>query len=262
MDPLTLLARAGLAAEAPPRPLHGGEIAQVYRVGPYVVKLQPGAPPGLFGAEARGLEALRARGVRTPRVFWAGPEGLVLEYLPPGPEAWREAGRALAGLHRRREASYCAEAGFLGSFPLPARTGGEWTEFFFMRCVQPFLEATWGALEGLGPRVEALYRDPLPAEGPAPLHGDLWRGNLHFTAEGPALLDPSFFIGERGVDLGMMTLFGGFPRAFWEAYEEVYPIPQEVRRALPRYQVYYLLAHVHFFGKGYLGALWKAISAS
>jgi GNAT superfamily N-acetyltransferase len=53
----------------------------------------------------------------------------------------------------------------------------------------------------------------------------------------------------------MMRLFGGFPRVFWQVYREAYPIPEEVERALPRYQVYYLLAHVHFFGEGYLGAL-------
>ncbi len=262
MHPLELLRKAGLEAQGPPLPLYGGDMARVYRVGSYVVKLDPLAPEGLFAAEAFGLEALGARGVRTPRVHWVGREGLVLEYLPPGPADWEGAGRMLAGLHRQREAQYWAGPGFLGRFPLPGRAGGEWTGFFFERCVRPLLQATWEALEGLGPKVEALYRDPLPVEGPTPLHGDLWQGNLYFAQGGPALLDPSFFVGERGVDLGMMTLFGGFPRAFWEAYEEVYPIPQEVRRALPRYQVYYLLAHVYFFGKGYLGALWKAISAS
>ena len=103
----------------------------------------------------------------------------------------------------------------------------------------------------------------LEADGAAlPLHGDLWHGNVYFAREGPALLDPSFFVGERGVDLAMMRLFGGFPRRFWEVYGELYPVPEEVERALPRYQVYYLLAHVHFFGQGYLGALWRAISAS
>jgi fructosamine-3-kinase len=60
----------------------------------------------------------------------------------------------------------------------------------------------------------------------------------------------------------MMRLFGGFPKVFWQAYQALYPIPEEVEEALPQYQVYYLLAHVHFFGKGYLGSLWKAISAS
>ncbi|TBH21747.1 fructosamine kinase family protein [Thermus thermamylovorans] len=262
MGPGELLRQARLEAKGPAQPLHGGGIARVYRVGPYAVKLAEGAPPGLFPAEAKGLAALAARGVRVPRVFHVGEEGLVLEYLPEGPTDWEALAGMLAQLHRRREARYWAEPGFLGTFPLPGREGGDWTEFFFLRCVEPLLEATWGRLGGLGPRVEALYRRPLPAEGPAPLHGDLWHGNLRFAPEGPALLDPSFFVGERGVDLAMMRLFGGFPQAFWRAYRALYPLPEEVERALPRYGVYYLLAHVHFFGEGYLGPLWKAISDS
>ena len=262
MDPLALLRKAGLEAEGPALPLHGGDISRVWRVGRFVVKTAQDPPPGLFRAEARGLQALAERGGRVPQVHWVGEEGLVLAYLEPGPEDWEGLARTLAALHRRREGSYLAEPGFLGTFPLPGREGGEWTAFFYERCVLPLLEATWDRLQGLGPKVEALYRRPLPAEGPAPLHGDLWHGNVYFAREGPALLDPSFFVGERGVDLAMMRLFGGFPRRFWEVYGELYPVPEEVERALPRYQVYYLLAHVHFFGQGYLGALWRAISAS
>ncbi|GAA6744263.1 fructosamine kinase family protein [Thermus antranikianii] len=262
MDPRKLLERAGLEAKGVPQPLYGGDISRVYRLGAYVVKLSPSPPLGLFPAEARGLRALAERGVRVPRVFFAAEEGLILEYLPEGPPDWEGLARMLAGLHRQREALYRAEAGFLGTFPLPGGEGREWTEFFFSRCIEPLLQATWDRLEGLGPKVEALFQRPLPAEGPAPLHGDLWHGNVRFTPEGPALLDPSFFVGERGVDLAMMRLFGGFPKVFWQAYQALYPIPEEVEEALPRYQVYYLLAHVHFFGKGYLGSLWKAISAS
>ncbi|WP_117236756.1 fructosamine kinase family protein [Thermus sediminis] len=262
MDPLSLLRKAGLEAKGFPAPLHGGDISRVFRVGPYVVKVADHPPPGLFLAEAKGLRALEERGVRVPRVHWWGEEGIVLEYLPPGREDWEGLALMLACLHRRQEETYWAEAGFLGTFPLPGRKGGEWTEFFFSRCVEPLLRATWSQLGELGPRVEALYRRPLPAEGPTPLHGDLWRGNVHFAQGGPALLDPSFFAGERGVDLAMMRLFGGFPGAFWGAYQELYPVPEEVERALSRYQVYYLLAHVHLFGQGYLGALWRAISAS
>ncbi|GAB5602163.1 fructosamine kinase family protein [Thermus sp. FJN-A] len=262
MEPWALFRRAGLEVQAPVQPLHGGDIARVYRVGPYVAKVAEGAPRGLFQAEARGLAALGARGVRVPRVYFAGEEGILLEYLPEGPPDWEALAGMLAALHRQREPEYRAEPGFLGTFPLPGRAGGDWTEFFFLRCVEPLLKATWKTLGELAPKVEALFRRPLPTEGPAPLHGDLWRGNVHFSREGPALLDPSFFVGERGVDLAMMALFGGFPGEFWRAYRALYPIPEEVERALPRYQVYYLLAHVHLFGEGYLGPLWKAISAS
>lgn len=60
----------------------------------------------------------------------------------------------------------------------------------------------------------------------------------------------------------MMRLFGGFPEAFWQGYQGLYPVPEGVERARPRYQVCYLLAHLHFFGQGHLNPLWKVISAS
>ncbi len=164
-------------------------MARVYRVGAYVVKLAEDPPPGLFRAEAQGLVALGERGVRVPRVYAWAEEGLVLEYLPPGPQDWEGLARMLAHLHRRREEAYRADPGFLGTFPLPGRRGGEWREFFFLRCVEPFLRATWKRLGELGPKVEALFHRPLPTEGPSPLHGDLWHGNVHFSQRGPALLD-------------------------------------------------------------------------
>ncbi|AFV76238.1 fructosamine-3-kinase [Thermus oshimai JL-2] len=257
---MDLLERAGLP-RYPLEPLSGGDMARVYRAGPYVLKLHPHPPPGFFPAEARGLRALEEAGVRVPRVYWVGEEGLVLEYLPPGPEDWEALAHALARLHRARREGYRAEPGFLGTFPLPGGEGRDWRAFFFEARVLPFLEATRPLLGALAQEVERAFQKPLPTEGPVLLHGDLWRGNVHFARGGPALLDPSPFVGERGVDLAMMRLFGGFPEAFWRAYEALYPIPQAVRRALSCYQIYYLLAHVHFFGAGYLPALRRALSA-
>jgi phosphatidylserine decarboxylase len=68
--------------------------------------------------------------------------------------------------------------------------------------------------------------------------------------------------GERAVDLAMMTLFGGFPAGFWKLYRVLYPIPPEIERALPRYQVYYLLVHVYFFGSSYLPLLLRTLEAA
>ncbi|MFN3369776.1 MAG: fructosamine kinase family protein, partial [Thermus sp.] len=163
MDFRKLLERAGLEAKGSPQALYGGDISRVYRLGDYVVKTAPNPPIGLFPAEARGLRALAERGVRVPRVFLAAEEGLVLEYLPEGPPDWEGLARMLAGLHRQREALYWAEAGFLGTFALPGGEGRDWTEFFFLRCIEPLLQATWDRLEGLGPGVEALFQKPLPA---------------------------------------------------------------------------------------------------
>ncbi len=260
MNPRTILKRAGLRADAI-RPLAGGDIARVYRAGPYVVKTHAAPPPGMFPAEAEGLKALAAAGVRVPEVVWVGEEGLVLEYLPPGPPDWEGLAAMLATLHRTRRPRYgWPRPGYLGRFPLPAGEEEDWPGYFRSRRLLPLLEATWTALGGLAPRVERLVTGYTPpTEGPVLLHGDLWQGNLHMSAHGPALLDPSAWVGERGVDLAMMRLFGGFSKAFWAAYRERLPVPPEVEAALPYYQLYYLLAHVRFFGDGYLPAVRRVL---
>ena len=111
-------------------------------------------------------------------------------------------------------------------------------------------------LDGLGERIGVA-----DGEGPSPLHGDLWGGNVHVAAEGPpAVIDPSAYHGHREVDLAMAELFGGFDPGFRDAYEEAWPLEPgyvPVRRAV--YQLYYLLVHVNLFGAGYVGGCRRAL---
>lgn len=257
-----LLRRAGLPA-SPCRPLGGGMMGRVVRCGGLVVKTYPSPSPGLLEAEARGLAQLAAAGARVPKMYYTGPGGLVMAYLEPGPPAWPDLARQLAGLHTAPGSRYGNEAAvFLGSFPLPTSHGGSWRRFFAEQRIRPLLEAVYSRLGPLGPRVARLMEHYAPpVEGPVLLHGDLWNGNVYMTRDGAALLDPSVWWGERGVDLAMMMLFGGFPEQFWQVYQALLPVPDEVWRALPYYQAYYLLAHVHFFGSGYLWQLERSLAA-
>ena len=88
---------------------------------------------------------------------------------------------------------------------------------------------------------------------PSLLHGDLWSGNAGFTQDGPVVFDPAVYYGDREADLAMTELFGGFPREFYRAYNEVLPLAKgyEMRKHL--YNLYHLLNHLTLFGGGYLG---------
>jgi len=60
------------------------------------------------------------------------------------------------------------------------------------------------------------------------------------------------YYGDREADLAMTELFGGFPREFYEAYDEAWPLDTEYERRKPVYNLYHLLNHLKLFGGGYL----------
>ncbi len=244
--------------------------------------------PGIFRAEAEGLEALAAAGaLRVPAVLglFDPPDPtaekdrptvwLALEWLEPGPvrhDTWERLGRGLAALHRSRADHWGAPVdNFIGTLPQSNDWTDDWAAFWRGRRLEPQLRLAYDAhyfdasqrqrfdrlLHGLDENlVEAA------SEGPSLIHGDLWSGNVHVTTGGlPALVDPAAYHGHREVDLAMAELFGGFDTVFFHAYTEAWPLRpgyREVRRAI--YQLYYLLVHVNLFGGAYVGATLRALS--
>lgn len=272
--------RRGLEARLGPvrgaAPVSGGCINHGMRVeladGPVFVKHNASAPPGLFAAEARGLDALRAAadGLIVPRALaWAEAEGgapawLALEWLEPSrraPDFAERLGRGLAALHRAgRDGGWgWMEDNFIGPLPQANAPAARWAEFWRTGRLEPQLElarrggrmpgkaADWDRLMDRLPELLA----PAEADGPSLLHGDLWGGNVLAAPDGPALIDPAVYRGHREADLAMTELFGGFGDAFHAAYREAWPLQPgyPVRRAV--YQLWYLLVHVNLFGGGY-----------
>ncbi len=229
-------------------------MGEVWRCGPFVVKCHHAPPAGLYEAEAKGLASLARSGGKTPHVHHVDHDGLVLEYLEPGPTDGPDLANQLSCIHSQRRAQYgWAEPVFIGRLPLPRdQRADDWQLFWKSQRIDPLLALTTRPLGALKHRIISLLESySPPTEGPCLLHGDLWSGNVVMSKRGASLIDPSVWCGERGVDLAMMRLFGGFPQSFWSSYEERLPIPREVEEAIPYYQLYYILVHVHFFGVGY-----------
>jgi protein-ribulosamine 3-kinase len=67
------------------------------------------------------------------------------------------------------------------------------------------------------------------------------------------VFDPAAYYGDREADLAMTELFGGFPREFYEAYEEAWPLDVGYEQRKPMYDLYHLLNHLNLFGGSYLG---------
>jgi protein-ribulosamine 3-kinase len=249
----------------------GGCISPTARLettaGPFFAKWNDAGPPDLFLREADGLHAMAhaGTGLAIPDVIVArGPEAgapalIVMELLPPGPMDDEALGSGLAELHRKTSPRF--------GFPVDTYCGttvqanaplDSWAEFYGRRRLAP-LVARVADERGLAGADRAVYErviEKLPGlvadiAPPALVHGDLWSGNVLGSSRGPALVDPACAFADREMELGMMTLFGGFSGRCFAAYEDAWPLPSGWRSRNPLYQLYHVLNHFLLFGGHY-----------
>lgn len=256
----------------------GGDINDATRIttarGAYFVKSHRNPPPGFFACEARGLRLLAAAsadagaGIMVPEVMGAGDDFLVLRWIDRGDKAEAAAeslGRGLALIHQIRQPGYGLDHdNYIGRLPQPNSPTDSWVSFYHDRRIGE--QVRQAEANGLMPARRRAGLERLMArlgefidEGacqPSLLHGDLWGGNWLATAAGqPVLIDPAVYVGDREADLAMTALFGGFPRRFYDAYNEAFPLAAGWQERQPLYQLYYLLCHLNLFGEGYGGGV-------
>ena len=286
-----LLAEAGVGSVAVGwSSCGGGCIADVRRVRlaagrTFVVKIfsRSGSDPTGFNSraheEAAGLAAIAASGsVWVPEVIGIGDSDdhvmLVLEDLGEATRAtesdWSDFGVRLAELHAGVDAvpfgfDHDNHLGHTRQDNSPSEDSSNWSDFLRQRRLGPMrrrLEDA-GLLDSIDrdllERLEEGLAGIIPAGiRPSLLHGDLWSGNVHPTEQrGIVVIDPATFHGDPLFDLGMMRLFGGFPRGCETSYfDRLVEIrgadaldAAEVRIELGR--LHHLMNHWLLFGAGY-----------
>jgi fructosamine-3-kinase len=196
-----------------------------------------------------------------------GSDGFILlEWLSTPPDADQTAafetlGRQLATLHRATAPAYGLDHdNYLGIVPQANRWMPSWSTFFREQRLRPQTELARRnghlpkerarRLERVIERLDSWLGDHMPP--PALLHGDLWAGNVLVGLGGaPALIDPAVFYGDRETDLGYTALFGRFPEAFYQAYEQTWPLPDGWQTRRDLYNLYHLVNHLNHFGEHY-----------
>jgi fructosamine-3-kinase len=251
-------------------PVAGGDVCTATRLRlsdgrTALIKTRPHAPDGFFEAEARGLRWLaEPEAAEVAQVLDVADDCIILGWIEPNrpsPEAAAAFGRMLAALHASGADTFGADhGGFIGTLPLPNKPADTWPEFFAVRRILPYLKlaADRGHIEAAGvAAVESVVRRIVdlagPAEPPARVHGDLWSGNVVWSAERHAvLLDPAAHGGHRESDLAMLALFG-LPQLarLQSSYEEVAPLADGWEERQPLHQLFPLLVHAAMFGGRY-----------
>lgn len=254
--------------------LGGGCISNASKLetseGTFFLKWNSNCPSDMFVREAESLTELKkAAGMHlvVPEVIVAveadeAPGFLVVEYLEPGyaGSGQDEAlGRGLAFVHQFNNEQFgFYHDNYCGSTLQKNAWEKEWRVFFRENRLRYILYLIQKE-RPLPPDVIHVYErllqktDSLIPEGSVPslIHGDLWSGNYMNMKKGPALIDPASYYAEREMEMGIMTMFGGFSQRFYKAYEEVYPLDVDWMERNRLYQLYHVLNHYYLFGGGY-----------
>jgi fructosamine-3-kinase len=238
------------------------------------VKERHDAPPGFFEVEAAGLRWLDVPGgVPVVQPLEVAPGRLATPRLAPAPPtgaAADEFGRRLAVMHDAGARHFGVPPdgwdtdGYIGTIELlhAHRATRSWGEFYATYRIQPYLRMAYdkGTIgDHQLPVFDRLcstlssgaYDDP--ADRPCRIHGDLWSGNVFWTAEGVHLIDPAAHGGHRETDLAMLGLFG-MPQLerVLRAYDEAHPLAEGWRDRVGLHRLHPLLTHTVMFGSAYV----------
>ncbi len=225
-----------------------------------------------FATEAAGLRWLADAGpgaARIVSVLDVGEDYIELDRLTPvraESAAAAEFGRALAVTHAAGAQAFgqpppgVGDSGYIGRQRMSMVPQPSWGAFHAEQRMLPYARQAYDVGQLSRPdlnRVERVaarlsageFDDGRP---PARIHGDLWSGNVIFTAMGVVLIDPAAHGGHGLTDLAMLHVFGA-PRleVISAAYAEAAELDPDWPELIGLHQLHPLLVHAVSHGPAY-----------
>jgi fructosamine-3-kinase len=250
--------------------LAGSELNRIYQLQghtkDYFIKINQRSYLEHFAAEVLSLQTLRQhRGLNVPKVICCSQSldtaFLVLEYLDliePTQLSWQHLAKQIALMHQQHEqAMYGFDwDNYLGHTLQPNKWQGNWSSFFSEQRIGWQLQLLveqgfgFGKLDTIVEKVRQRLQGYQPT--PSLLHGDLWRGNVGFSANAAWLFDPACYYGDRETDIAYSQLFGRLPEPFYAYYQELLPLDTDFEQRKELYNLYHILNHANLFRGAYL----------
>lgn len=179
-----------------------------------------------------------------------------VESTAPAPDFWEDFANKLAALHSHSQSEFGLDRdNFIGALPQYNYSAQTALDFYINSRLEPQFKMASKA--GYTFNTDPLYKkldDIIPDQRPALIHGDLWNGNYLSGSKGPVLIDPAVCYGIAEMDLGMMSLFGGFGNSVFDVYSEIQGLSNWQER-IELWQLYYLLVHLNLFGSSYYSSV-------
>lgn len=239
---------------------------------PPFTKSKPLAPKGFYEWEAAGLAWLGEAdgGAAVPDVLSVREGFIALTQIVSAPAtraAAVEFGYALYRTHTAGAAAFGAPppgwsgVGWIGSQTQTCQPQACWGRYFAEQRIAPFVRRARdnGNLDAAGAGVLELVCQRLVAgdfddqAGPvARIHGDLWAGNVLFSASGVVIIDPAAHGGSGLTDIAMLRLFG-CPEldAICGAYADAAELATGWQQLIGLHQLHPLCVHAVTHGPGY-----------
>lgn len=229
----------------------------------------------MFEAEIKGIESIRnTNTIDVPNLLGYGIDGntsfLLMDMIHEGKRVldyWPCFAKELFDMHNTdvgNQYGYPSDT-YIGTNIQINTWSASWIDFFREYRLKPQFEmAQWyfhesdiGRINRFMDKLDILLIEP---EKPSLVHGDLWAGNYMTNEKGKAMLiDPACYYGHFEVDLAMTELFGGYPKAFYDAYKKIHPLQPGYESRKDVYNLYHLLNHLNLFGESYYDSVMRIL---